>query len=282
MKFAISHTLTFSFDTPARAVLHVLMTALPTPQQKIERWSIEMPGFVEAAVFRDGFGNRAQLVSLIKPEGEIVARVTGMVETTDKSGVLGRLEYDPMPGMYRRRTALTMADPMLVDGLVDGPDRIGLLHELMGRVHERVDGAEQSQSQRSQSQSQRSASGLTPTPGPSPRGGGEQGQNQSQDGTAARPAELADAFIGAVRSLDIPARHVTGYLFDEGTASFHAWAEAWDERLGWIGFDPTLNVCPAEDYVRIASGLDAMGCLPIRVVPLWGEMPVETVEIKEG
>jgi transglutaminase-like putative cysteine protease len=273
MKFTIAHTLTFSLGTPPRAVMHVLMTALPTVQQRIERWSIEMPGFAEAAVFRDGFGNRAHLVSLVKPEDEIVATVSGVVETTDKAGVLGRLEYDPMPGMYRRRTALTMADPLLADGLVDGPDRIALLHELMGRVHARVEGAEQSQHQ---------VGGQTPTPGPSPQGRGEQRQSQSQGAAGPKPAELADAFIGAVRSLDIPARHVTGYLFEAGAASFHAWAEAWDERLGWIGFDPTLNVCPAEDYVRIASGLDAMGCLPIRVVPVWGEMPVETVEIKEG
>jgi len=103
MKLTIRHTLRYSLGTPARAVQHVLLTALGTPQQKIERWSIEMPGFAEGATFRDGFGNRAQLVSQVKPDTEMVVTVSGAVETIDKAGVLGRLEHDPMPAMFRRQ-----------------------------------------------------------------------------------------------------------------------------------------------------------------------------------
>ena len=55
-------------------------------------------------MFRDGFGNRAHLVSQVKPEAEMVVTVTGAVETIDKAGVLGRLEYDPMPALFRRPT----------------------------------------------------------------------------------------------------------------------------------------------------------------------------------
>ena len=83
-----------------------------------------------------------------------------------------------------------------------------------------------------------------------------------------------------MRALRIPARYVTGYLLDdEGVGTFHAWAEAWDDNLGWVGFDPTLNLCPAETHIRIASGLDAMSTRPIRTVPVWGAMPVEVVDI---
>jgi len=62
MKLTVKHTLTFSLGTPARAVEHVLLTALNTPQQKVERWSIEMSGFAEAAMFRDAFGNKWDLI----------------------------------------------------------------------------------------------------------------------------------------------------------------------------------------------------------------------------
>ena len=37
----------------------------------------------------------------------------------------------------------------------------------------------------------------------------------------------------------------------------HAWAEAHLEGLGWVGFDPTHQVCPTEAYVRVCAGLDA-------------------------
>src|SRR3569833_103459 len=105
------------------------------------------------------------------------------------------------------------------------------------------------------------------------------GQSQSQ-GSAATPQNRTHAMIAGLRALDKPSRYVTSYqLDDDGKDSFHAWAEAWDENLGWIGFDPTLNVCPTENHIRIASGLDAMSCPPLRTVPVWAEMPNETVEI---
>ena len=254
MKLTLTHTLICSLTSPARAVEHLLLTALSTPQQRVERWSIELPGFAEAATFRDGFGNKAHLVSQVKPGETLTVKVTGTVETIDKAGVIGRLEYDPPPALFRRPTDLTKPDPALLEGLPTGSGRIALLHELMGRIHEELGAPSQSQT--------------------------AEGQEQSLGSTD--PVSHAHAFIAAARALDIPARYVTGYLFDDGTGSFHAWAEAFDEGLGWIGFDPVLDVCPAEGYIRLASGLDATGTMPIRMVPVWTEMPVETVEIIEG
>lgn len=253
MKLTVTHTLTCPLASPARAVEHLLLTALSTPQQKVERWSIEISGFADAATFRDGFGNKAHLVSQTKPGETLVVKVTGTVETIDKAGVLGRLEYDPPPALFCRPTALTKPDAKLVEGIDLAGGRIGALHELMERVGETT-GASQSQDQDGQSQSLGSAD----------------------------PVGLAHAFISGARALDIAARYVTGYLLDDDTASFHAWAEAFDEGLGWIGFDPKLNLCPTEHHIRLASGLDAVSTMPIRMVPAWTEMPAETVEIVAG
>src|SRR4051812_24749668 len=185
MKLTVKHTLTFSLGTPARAVEHVLLTALNSPQQKVERWSIEMPGFAEAAMFRDAYGNRAHLVSQMKPEGEMVVTVSGAVETFDKAGVLGRLEYDPMPALFRRTNGGLKADPAIIEGLKDGPDRIALFHEIMGRVYEA--------SAPAQSQSQGDGDG---------DGDGDGAQSQSQ-GEPRKPQDFAAAFVGAVRGLAI-------------------------------------------------------------------------------
>ena len=189
----------------------------------------------------------------MKPGETLSITVTGTVETIDKAGVLGRLEYDPPTALYRRPTELTRPDPQLIADIDTSGGRIAVLHELMTRVHERT-GPRQSQS--------------------------EAGQEQSFGSTD--PASLAHAFIAAARALEIPARYVTGYLYDQGTANFHAWAEAFDEGLGWIGFDPMHDVCPTDGHIRLASGLDATGTMPVRMVPVWTEVPVETVEIVEG
>jgi len=254
MKLTVTHTLTFSLGTPVRAVQHLLLTPLNTPQQRVERWSIDMPGFAEGATFRDGFGNRAQLVTQVKPEDELLVTVTGLVDTIDKAGVLGRLEHDPMPAMFRRPTDLTKPDPSLIEGLRDGPDRIALFHELMGRVHESTPSQSQTQS--------------------------AEGQSQTQ-GSEPMPQDRAHALIAALRALDIPARYVTGYLLDDaGEASIHAWAEAWDDGLGWIGFDPVLGVCPTDRHVRVAVGLDAVSAMPVRGVPVVGEPLVVSMSVE--
>jgi transglutaminase-like putative cysteine protease len=80
---------------------------------------------------------------------------------------------------------------------------------------------------------------------------------------------FAHMFIGAARALDIPARYVTGYLAadEDHPAAFHAWGEAYDDGLGWIGFDAALGICPTDRHVRLAAGLDARSTMPVRVAP---------------
>ena len=44
----------------------------------------------------------------------------------------------------------------------------------------------------------------------------------------------------------------------------HAWAEAYVENLGWVGFDPTNGMCTTDAHVRVAVGLDYLGAAPVR------------------
>ena len=77
----------------------------------------------------------------------------------------------------------------------------------------------------------------------------------------------AHIFISAARTLGVPARYVTGYLVlasrTPASEAHHAWAEAWVESLGWVGFDVANRICPTERYVRLACGLDAGYAAPI-------------------
>jgi transglutaminase-like putative cysteine protease len=252
MKLSLTHSIRYSLGTPLRAVEHLLLTPVSTPQQKIESWSITGPGLDGAATFRDGYGNRAHLVTLMRPEAEIEITITGRVETFDKSGVLGRLDYDPSPALFRRRTTEAEFDAALLDGLSLESGRVALLHALMDRVHSTNHQSAQSQSLDGRTQTQSSESDV---------------------------ADKTHAFIGAARTFDIPARYVTGYVLDDGDARVHAWAEAWDEGLGWIAFDPALNFCPAASHIRVASGLDASSTPPIRSVPALPEAASETLVI---
>lgn len=239
-----------------RAVQHLLLTPQNSSLQTVTEWRIEAPGMDDAAGFIDAFGNRAHLSSQTRPEPVLMIEARGIVETHDRNGVTGRLDRDPVPALFRRTTPLTKPIGAITSKFRSAPkagnDRIALFHALMARVGEVL--GEQAQGQ-SQSQSQ-----------------GGAGQSQSQSAVpAAGAADHAHAFIGALRGLGIPARYVTGYLAgDDEATTFHAWAEAWDDSLGWIAFDAMLNVCPSDRHVRLASGLDAHSAMPVRSVPTIG------------
>lgn len=73
----------------------------------------------------------------------------------------------------------------------------------------------------------------------------------------------AHAFVVLMRSLDFPARVVTGYMGGEinpvdnqltvRQLDAHAWAEVWVDGVGWLRVDPTAAVDPS----RIESGFGA-------------------------
>lgn len=76
-----------------------------------------------------------------------------------------------------------------------------------------------------------------------------QSQGQSQSQSQGQPHAALGAQPQATALMQQPAGH--------------AWAEAYVEGLGWVGFDPFMNRCPDERYVRIAVGLDHRDAQPV-------------------
>lgn len=87
--------------------------------------------------------------------------------------------------------------------------------------------------------------------------------------------DFAHVAIGALRSLGLAARYVSGYLCTEpppgqprlaGADASHAWFAVWCPDGNWIEFDPT-NDCPADErHVVIAHGRDFGDVSPLRGV----------------
>lgn len=267
MRLSINHALTLTLPPgTASSVLHLLLTPPSGPTQTVESWSVEVAGIGNAGRFADGFGNVVHLVNQGRPEGDVRLAARGVVTTRDTHGVLGRPGGEPVPALYKRVTALTKV-PVTVYGKfrTAKDNRLDLLHGLMARVGETL--------------------GLPPEdPAPTQAqmlADGSQSQSQGEAADTARPdaADYAHMFIGAARALDIPARFVTGYRLTEGgEQGLHAWAEAHDEALGWIGFDAWGQLCSTDAYVRLAVGLDAESARPLRTVPV-GEL-MQTVKVE--
>ena len=75
--------------------------------------------------------------------------------------------------------------------------------------------------------------------------------------------------IALCRAVGLPARYVSGYLYDEnrrdirGAHATHAWVDVWIPNIGWFGFDPTNNCPVRETYVTLACGRDCRDAAPI-------------------
>jgi transglutaminase-like putative cysteine protease len=95
--------------------------------------------------------------------------------------------------------------------------------------------------------------------------------------------DFAHLMIGALRSMGLAARYISGYLLTEppnagassapmlGADASHAWVSVWCAMADgtpaqWLKLDPTNNVLPGIGHVRLAIGRDYSDVTPLRGV----------------
>ncbi len=79
--------------------------------------------------------------------------------------------------------------------------------------------------------------------------------------------DFAHLMLAACRAQHIPARYVSGYLYNNGhTAASHAWVDVFLPEEGWVSLDPTHNCGQSGQYVRVAIGRDYADVPPTRGV----------------
>ncbi|HEY3731562.1 MAG TPA: transglutaminase family protein [Steroidobacteraceae bacterium] len=88
--------------------------------------------------------------------------------------------------------------------------------------------------------------------------------------------DFAHLMIACLRSVGLSARYVSGYLRTQGAEpqrgadASHAWVAVFAPPLGWLGFDPTNNLCVQQQHLGIAWGRDFGDVSPLRGVILGG------------
>ncbi len=89
--------------------------------------------------------------------------------------------------------------------------------------------------------------------------------------------DFAHLMTGALRSIGLAARYVSGYIETEpppgetklvGTDASHAWCSVYVPDVGWIDADPTNNQIPPHRHVTVAWGRDYGDVSPLRGVVL--------------
>jgi transglutaminase-like putative cysteine protease len=91
--------------------------------------------------------------------------------------------------------------------------------------------------------------------------------------------DFAHVQIACLRSINLAARYVSGYLRTYpppgkprliGADASHAWVSAYCSGVGWLDVDATNNVVPSDGHVTLAWGRDYGDVSPLRGLVLGG------------
>lgn len=100
--------------------------------------------------------------------------------------------------------------------------------------------------------------------------------------------DFAHFQIACLRSLNLSARYVSGYLRTYpppgqprlvGADASHAWVSAYCPGSGWLDLDPTNNLVPSNGHVTLAWGRDYGDVSPLRGLILGGGAHALTVGV---
>ena len=241
MRLSISHDTTYHYEDQVRASIQYLrVTPHDSERQHVVNWQLKLPHPARAQL--DPYGNILHVLTLDEPHDTVVIGARGQVDIDEQR----ESEHEDQSALpFLRFTHLTAADEALREFALqqcqqrrDRAALIDLMHALNAHISY-LPGSTETETSAAQAFA------------------GRQGVCQDQ----------AHAFLACVRSLGIPARYVSGYLYtgeDEHMAS-HAWAEAWLDGA-WYSFDVTNCLSIPERHIKLAVGLDYLDACPVRGV----------------
>ena len=265
MRIRISHATSYAYDTPPTGVTQLLrLTPRDHDGQHVVSWRIDLSEDCLLHQHEDAFGNITHSFTAEGPFNKLTVEVAGEVDTQDTDGLVsGAVERFP-PQLYLRETSLTQTDAAIIDfaqatrAATDG-DTLILLHALLTALNREI------------------AFDTDPT----------HAATTAAEAFSLRRGvcqDITHIFVAAARALGVPARYVGGHFrrADGVTAqdAGHAWAEAYVENLGWIGFDPANGICITDAHVRVAVGLDYLGAAPVRGTRFGGAGQTLTVAVR--
>lgn len=233
MLLNIEHQTQYVFSEMVQYTIQQLrLTPSNGDGQHVRHWQLKVNG--QLTPFEDAFGNQAHTLVIDQPHEQLLITVSGTVET----GIAAEAASRALPlEIYLRETPLTQADGAMAafaQRFANAPIT-DLMHALREQM-QYIQGATQVDTPASEAF--------------------HLGKGVCQD--------HAHAFIGCCRSLGLPARYVSGYLFtvDGSLMQTHAWVDVWQNGQ-WLGLDVSNGTPVNETHVRLAHGLDYRSASPV-------------------
>lgn len=257
MQLRIVHTTGFSYDDAVSASYNeARLTPQTTPEQIVVHARVDVTPHPWTSTYRDYWGTEVTAFEVLDPHRELTVTATSTVHTS------------PAPQREPAATWAELRDPPLTDRLSEylmlGP-RVHPAADLAKATAGFVDdGAAPGEVARAVCEMVHAEVEYRP--------GSTDVHARAEDAWQQRSGvcqDFAHLVIGALRSVDVPARYVSGYVLPTAHAPVgepahgesHAWVEWWDD--GWCAFDPTNNQPPQERHVTVAAGRDYADVRPL-------------------
>ena len=203
----------------------------------------------------DYWGTRVSTFDVLTPHTELSVTATSLVDVAPVASTGTRLGWDELAATARDRERLRRA--AAADRGHPPPDDVAALAaEIVARGLDPHDAALEI--------CRAIGDGIQYVPGSTrvsstARESWEQGKGVCQD--------IAHIALGALRSVGIPARYVSGYLHPKPGAAIgetvigesHAWVEWFSGD--WVGYDPTNQLEIGDRHVLVGSRSFLLGCL---------------------
>jgi transglutaminase-like putative cysteine protease len=260
MHLRIEHTTTFTYDHPiSEAYTEMRLKPLDGDGQRCSHFTLLTEPRDEVLQYTDRFGNDVRHFDVIQPHTKLMVAAVSEVQTPDafapdgaplspldEFDYLMATTYAPLSGDLAQFAAerAVSGDP--------GATALALTHALFDSL-----------------KYEKGATDVYTTADKALA----LGRGVCQD--------FAHILLAACRSQGIPARYVSGYLYNNGrTAASHAWVDVYVAGRGWLSLDPTHDTEQTNHYVRVAVGRDYADVPPTRGIFKGNAKEKMDVEVK--
>lgn len=268
-QYRIHHTTTYQYEDEINScVMMFCLQPRNTSHQTVREFYLKTDPATQYSVEFDAFDNRHQFCDIHQEHDQLTIQVDALVEhqpltqtiptnlvASDQWLQLDNLEKDWGTWEFLRPSPLTVMSDALSAWIAgfetdsnDSPlDRLSRLAEKIRGSFDYVPGSTDVDSTIDDL--------LT------------QGKGVCQD--------YVHLMLSVARTWGIPARYVSGYIYDttsDGSTAnaMHAWLECWLPEIGWLSFDPTNKELNQSVLIPVAVGRDYRDVIPSRGITLGG------------
>jgi transglutaminase-like putative cysteine protease len=259
-RLRIKHVTGFTYAGTAHASYNeARMTPLTVAGQTTLFSQVECNPGATTWRYRDYWGAQVTVFDLQRPHQQLKVTASSLVETSDRPHVpVGPIDWAALRSSstldthleFLTPTELTTVDDELCDSAAD----------LVGALSPQDAAVAIAEWVRAQVEYMPGSTGV---------------RTSAQEAWSLRKGvcqDIAQLTLGLLRSVGIPARYVSGYLYPKSDAAVgetvagqsHAWVEWWCGD--WYGFDPTNGAVAGQQHVIVARGRDYGDVTPLKGV----------------